>query len=188
MKRCRDLLKRKIKSTVTRLDELSIAFDYEGEVTATDAPGGVLAKDRPAVRAGLGKRPRRRPLRSGRRRRLRLFLLPTCKGRSTASNPTSFSRICCGSSTTSSALSRVRSNCGLPSWKSATSTRDARACPRSGSRIKRNERGNAIGGRRLPVISLAERLPPNKGAERKRASPPGETMQFAICTLPAFFR
>jgi hypothetical protein len=32
-----NLLKRKIKSTVTRLDDLSIAFDYEGEVTAQDA-------------------------------------------------------------------------------------------------------------------------------------------------------
>jgi hypothetical protein len=32
-----NLLKRKIKSTVSRLDDLSIAFDYEGEVTAQDA-------------------------------------------------------------------------------------------------------------------------------------------------------
>jgi hypothetical protein len=32
-----NLLKRKIKATVTRLDELSIAFYYEGEVTAPDA-------------------------------------------------------------------------------------------------------------------------------------------------------
>jgi hypothetical protein len=32
-----NLLKRKIRSSVTRLDELSIAFDYEGEVTAQDA-------------------------------------------------------------------------------------------------------------------------------------------------------
>jgi hypothetical protein len=32
-----NLLKRKIKSTVSRLDELSIAFDYDGEVTAQDA-------------------------------------------------------------------------------------------------------------------------------------------------------
>src|SRR5215475_7031648 len=32
-----NLLKRKIKSTVSHLDELSIAFDYEGEVTAQDA-------------------------------------------------------------------------------------------------------------------------------------------------------
>jgi hypothetical protein len=32
-----NLLKRKIKSTVTRLDELTIAFDYEGEVSAQDA-------------------------------------------------------------------------------------------------------------------------------------------------------
>jgi hypothetical protein len=32
-----NLLKRKIKASVSRLDELSIAFDYEGEVTAADA-------------------------------------------------------------------------------------------------------------------------------------------------------
>jgi hypothetical protein len=32
-----NLLKRKIKSTVTHLNELSIGFDYEGEVTAQDA-------------------------------------------------------------------------------------------------------------------------------------------------------
>jgi len=32
-----NLLKRKIKTSLTRLDELSIAFDYEGEVTGQDA-------------------------------------------------------------------------------------------------------------------------------------------------------
>lgn len=32
-----NLIKRKIKGTVSRIDELSIAFDYEGEVTAHDA-------------------------------------------------------------------------------------------------------------------------------------------------------
>ncbi|MEA2660135.1 MAG: hypothetical protein QOF64_2886, partial [Candidatus Binatota bacterium] len=32
-----NLLKRKIRSTLTRLDDLSIAFDYENEVTAQDA-------------------------------------------------------------------------------------------------------------------------------------------------------
>jgi hypothetical protein len=32
-----NLLKRKIKSTVSRLDDLTIRFDYEGEVTAADA-------------------------------------------------------------------------------------------------------------------------------------------------------
>jgi hypothetical protein len=32
-----NLLKRKIKSSLSRLDELTIAFDYEGEVTAEDA-------------------------------------------------------------------------------------------------------------------------------------------------------
>jgi hypothetical protein len=34
-----NLLKRKIKATLSRLDELSIGFDYEGEVTADDARG-----------------------------------------------------------------------------------------------------------------------------------------------------
>src|SRR5262249_35835018 len=32
-----NLLKRKIKASLSRLDELSISFDYEGEVTAEDA-------------------------------------------------------------------------------------------------------------------------------------------------------
>jgi hypothetical protein len=32
-----NLIKRKIKTSVTRLDELSVAFDYNGEVTAADA-------------------------------------------------------------------------------------------------------------------------------------------------------
>jgi len=32
-----NLLKRKIKNSLSRMDELSIAFDYDGEVTATDA-------------------------------------------------------------------------------------------------------------------------------------------------------
>ncbi|HEV3004705.1 MAG TPA: hypothetical protein VGX78_09595 [Pirellulales bacterium] len=32
-----NLLKRKIKSTITRLDDLSIAFDYDGDVSAQDA-------------------------------------------------------------------------------------------------------------------------------------------------------
>src|SRR5262245_14102732 len=32
-----NLLKRKIKASLSRLDELSVAFDYEGEVTAQDA-------------------------------------------------------------------------------------------------------------------------------------------------------
>jgi hypothetical protein len=38
-----NLLKRKIKATVTRLEDLSIAFDYEGEVSAADAEE-ILAK------------------------------------------------------------------------------------------------------------------------------------------------
>ena len=49
-----NLLKRKIKSTVTQLDELSIAFDYEGEVTAQDADeilGKIVGLHRRAVQA-----------------------------------------------------------------------------------------------------------------------------------------
>jgi hypothetical protein len=38
-----NLIKRKIKASMTRLDELSVAFDYNGEVTAADAQE-VLAK------------------------------------------------------------------------------------------------------------------------------------------------
>jgi hypothetical protein len=40
-----NLLKRKIKSTVSRMDDLTIAFDYDGEVTAADA-GEILDKIR----------------------------------------------------------------------------------------------------------------------------------------------
>ncbi|MEA3180907.1 MAG: hypothetical protein QOI59_4430 [Gammaproteobacteria bacterium] len=32
-----NLLKRKVKASISRLDELGIAFDYDGEVTAQDA-------------------------------------------------------------------------------------------------------------------------------------------------------
>jgi hypothetical protein len=49
-----NLLKRKIKPTVTQLDDLSIAFDYEGEVTAQDAEeilGRIVALHRRAVQA-----------------------------------------------------------------------------------------------------------------------------------------
>jgi hypothetical protein len=58
-----NLLKRKIKASVTRLDELSIAFDYEGEVSAEDAQE-VLAKivglyQRAVAAAGVAKGPER---------------------------------------------------------------------------------------------------------------------------------
>ena len=48
-----NLLKRKIKATVTRLDEMSIAFDYEGEVTGQDAAGDPR-QDQPALRREPG--------------------------------------------------------------------------------------------------------------------------------------
>ena len=49
-----NLLKRKIRPTVSRLDELSIAFDYEGEVTAQDAEqilGKIVALHTRALKA-----------------------------------------------------------------------------------------------------------------------------------------
>jgi len=58
-----NLLKRKIKSSLARIDELSIAFDYEGEVTAADAQE-ILEKivslhDRAVAAAGAATSPER---------------------------------------------------------------------------------------------------------------------------------
>jgi len=65
-----NLLKRKIKGTVSRLDELSIAFDYEGEVTGQDAEE-ILAKiDRLYGRAMAGAEDTTNPQRA---EALRLF-------------------------------------------------------------------------------------------------------------------
>src|SRR5260370_13055383 len=56
-----NLLKRKIKSTLSRLDELTIAFDYDGEVTARDEdqilPKLITLHRPPAVPADLERRP-----------------------------------------------------------------------------------------------------------------------------------
>jgi hypothetical protein len=59
-----NLLKRKIKDSVSRVDELGIAFDYEGEVTADDA-AEILDKvrsmyDRAIEATGRATRPERR--------------------------------------------------------------------------------------------------------------------------------
>jgi hypothetical protein len=57
-----NLLKRKIKGSVSRLDELGIAFDYEGEVTAQDAEEilskirNLHARSEAAARAANGPR------------------------------------------------------------------------------------------------------------------------------------
>jgi hypothetical protein len=54
-----NLLKRKIKASVTHLDDLGIAFDYEGEVTAEDAQitlEKITALHRRAVEAAKGSR------------------------------------------------------------------------------------------------------------------------------------
>ena len=57
-----NLLKRKIRSTVTRLDDLSISFDYEGEVTAQDTEeilGKIVQLDQRALEAAERARPDR---------------------------------------------------------------------------------------------------------------------------------
>ena len=96
-----NLIKRKIKASVTRLDELGVAFDYNGEVTAADAEEvldkivGLHTRALDRRRSSANVRTRADALAALRRR--------TCTRRSTASSPTSFSRISCASSTTSSA-------------------------------------------------------------------------------------
>jgi hypothetical protein len=65
-----NLLKRKIKGSVSRVDELSIAFDYEGEVTADDAHA-IL--DKVAAMYGRALEAAERAARPERRDALRLF-------------------------------------------------------------------------------------------------------------------
>jgi hypothetical protein len=65
-----NLLKRKIKGSVARVDELGIAFDYEGEVTAEDA-GSIL--DKVAAMYGRALEAAERTSRPERKDALRLF-------------------------------------------------------------------------------------------------------------------
>ena len=104
-----NLLKRKIKSSLSRIDELGIAFDYEGEVTAQDAEE-ILDKIGGAPRAHARRPRRRRPAPTA---PTPCASSPPVWARpSTASSRTSSSRTCCASSTTSSASSRARSSFG----------------------------------------------------------------------------
>jgi hypothetical protein len=65
-----NLLKSKIKASVTRIDELGIAFGYEGEVTADDARA-IL--DKVAAMYGKALEAAERASRPGRKEALRLF-------------------------------------------------------------------------------------------------------------------
>jgi hypothetical protein len=65
-----NLLKSKIKASVTRIDELGIAFDYEGEVTAEDARA-IL--DKVAAMYGKALEAAERASRPERKEALRLF-------------------------------------------------------------------------------------------------------------------
>jgi hypothetical protein len=65
-----NLLKRKIRATVTRLDEFGVAFDYDGEVTAADAEESL---DKVAALYGRTLDAAERATRDDRRESLRLF-------------------------------------------------------------------------------------------------------------------
>jgi hypothetical protein len=65
-----NLLKRKIKDTVARVDELGIAFDYEGEVTAEDAR---TILDKVAAMYARALEAAERTSRADRKEALRLF-------------------------------------------------------------------------------------------------------------------
>jgi hypothetical protein len=65
-----NLLKRKIKDSVTRIDELGIAFDYDGEVTAEDA---MSILDKVAAMYGRALEAAERTSRPERQEALRLF-------------------------------------------------------------------------------------------------------------------
>ena len=100
-----------------------MSFDYDGAVTADDAQE-VLSKivglhERAVHAASRASTPARDAL--------RVFAASLLK-RSTASSPTSSSRIWPGSWTTSSASSRDRSSCGPRWWKSAIFRKAGRAC------------------------------------------------------------
>ena len=83
-----NLLKRKIHASVTGLDDLSIEFDYDGQVTAQDA-AEILAKIetlyRRASQAAEAERSPTAPRRCGSSPR-------TSRKPSTGSNPTSSTR------------------------------------------------------------------------------------------------
>ncbi len=72
-----NLLKNKIKASVTRVDELGIAFDYEGEVTDQDARA-IL--DKVATMYGRTLDAAERASQTGRRDALRLFAANLQKG------------------------------------------------------------------------------------------------------------
>jgi hypothetical protein len=84
-----NLLKRKVKESLSRLDELGIAFDYEGEVTSQDADEILEKMQRPHARALAAAEATAIAERAAAR--------PICTRHSTDSSPTSFSTICCGS-------------------------------------------------------------------------------------------
>ena len=82
-----NLLKRKIRHSVTRLDELSIMFDYEGDVSLEDSEE-ILTRIKPAPPSRGGTIGVKLHRAHGGPPRIR----PTWSGPSTASSRTSFNR------------------------------------------------------------------------------------------------
>ena len=180
-----NLIKRKIKASVTRLDELSVAFDYNGEVTAADAQE-VLDKivslhtralDAVAARGDAGTRRRAAAVRRQPEQgvlRLRARLLPAEPG---AHRRRRHQR-----------RSRARSSCGRRWSRSATSRRSGTGCRSCASRTRRRasamtrdaggaERGDANRAGRAAVRARAAaalrrhragRVLPHRGAGAAR--------------------
>jgi hypothetical protein len=129
-----NLLKRKIKSTVSHLDALTIGFDYEGEVTGEDAReilDKIAALHQRALKAAE----------TARTERPRAGVTDVCRqpgeGVLQVSSQTSSSKTCCGLSTTWLESSRRRFSYG-PLWlRSRISRSAAMVCPRLASNQKK---------------------------------------------------
>jgi hypothetical protein len=91
-----NLLKRKIKGSLARLDELSIAFDYDGEVTAQDAQEILEKIQRLHAQALAAAETASSPERVGHCG----YSRPICTRPSMRSSQTSFNTISCESWTT----------------------------------------------------------------------------------------
>jgi hypothetical protein len=113
-----NLLKKKIKTSLSNVDDLGIAFDYTGEVTASDAEE-ILGKFIGALWTQLKERRARTESTPS------VSLRPILKKPSTGLSLISSNIICCASSMTLSQSSRHRSNSGQLSSRSAISKRFA---------------------------------------------------------------
>ena len=129
-----NLLKRKIKASVTALDELSVSFDYDGEVTSEDARE-IL--DKVAAVHSRALKAAERASKPTRAEALRLFAANLNKA-FYSFEPDFFQQNLLRIVDDVVSVIKGSSNCGRHSSRSATSRRAAAACPRPASRTRRN--------------------------------------------------